>query len=202
MTKLYGRATSLFGRSDVNRTIASTLSVTSTPLRTRTEPVPIKIPIPYIGKTSHQINRLLKQQAGIETTFSTPQTLTNLLQANGRNHSTSRKSNLKEDVVYKIDCNCGQSYIGGTSRPINTRVKEHQASTNKSDNKSAISEHIQSNPNHQINWTEYTLLSTNQTAFIKRKLTEAIHLERHRPRISRDHGYFIPSAYDELINEC
>ncbi|XP_067668405.1 uncharacterized protein [Haliotis asinina] len=154
----------------VNRTIASTLSATSTPPRTRTEPAPITISIPYTGKISHQISRLMKQHASIVTTFSTPQTLNNLLQANGRTHSKSRKS-IHTGVVYKSDCNCGQSYIGETSRPINARVKEHQASTNKSDNKSAVSEHIQSSPNHQINWTEYTLLSTNQPDFTKRKLT-------------------------------
>ena len=183
----------------VNRTIAATLSPPSTK-PPRPESAPVKISIPYIGKPSHQISRLLKQQAGIDTTFSTSSTINNLLQANGRKQPDTKKNNPK-GVIYKIDCNCGQSYIGETSRPVNTRIKEHQTSTTKLDNKSAISEHIQANPNHQIKWTDFTILAKHQSDFTKRKLTEAINIKRYRPLINRDSGYFIHNAYDELINQ-
>ena len=101
----------------------------------------------------------------------------------------------------KVDCDCGESYIGETSRPISTRIKEHKTSTEKSDNKSAISDHILAHPHHKIQWTETTLLARNQTDFTKRKLTEAIHIKRYKPSINRDQGYHIPSAYDHIINQ-
>ncbi|XP_046583490.1 uncharacterized protein LOC124290731 [Haliotis rubra] len=182
----------------VNRTIAATLSPSTTKIPLP-ESAPIKISIPYIGKPSHQISRLLKQQAGIDTTFSTAATINNLLQANGRKYPQTKKPNPK-GVIYKIDCNCGHSYIGETSRPVNTRIKEHQTSTIKSDQKSAISDHIATHPNHQINWTDFTILATNQSDFTKRKITEGINIKRYRPLINRDQGYFIPTAYNELIN--
>ena len=182
----------------VNRTISATLS--PSPKTVKYEAAPIRISIPYIGKPSHQISRLLKRQVGIDTTFSTSTTLNNLLKANGRNQGNNKHINPK-GVVYKVDCDCGESYIGETSRPISTRIKEHKTSTEKSDNKSAISDHILAHPHHKIQWTETTLLARNQTDFTKRKLTEAIHIKRYKPSINRDQGYHIPSAYDHIINQ-
>ena len=179
----------------VNRTISATLSPQPKPLKH--EAAPVRISIPYIGKPSHQISRLLKQQAGIECTVSTSTTLNNLLQANGRNQDN--KTNNPKGVIYKIQCDCGDSYIGETMRPINTRVREHKSSKEKSDNKSAISDHIQANPNHNIQWTDVTILARNQNDFTKRKLTEAIHIKRYNPSINRDTGYQLSSAYDQLI---
>ncbi|XP_067661013.1 uncharacterized protein [Haliotis asinina] len=103
----------------------------------RPESAPIKISIPNISKPSHQISKLLKQQAGIDTTFTTSVTINNLLMANGRKHPQAIKSNPK-DVINKTDCNCGHSYIGETPRPVCTRIKGHQTSTIKSDKKSVI----------------------------------------------------------------
>ncbi|XP_067671794.1 uncharacterized protein [Haliotis asinina] len=181
----------------VNRKIAATLSPPTTK-PSRPESAPIKISIPYIGKPSHQISRLLKQQAGIDTTFTTSVTINTLLQANGRKHPQAIKPNPK-DVIYKIYCNCGHSNIGETSRPVDTSIEEHQKSTIKSDQKSAVSDHIAAHPDHQINWTDYTILSKNQSDFTKRKITEAINIKRYRSLINRDQRYPIPTAYDELI---
>ncbi|XP_067650992.1 uncharacterized protein [Haliotis asinina] len=127
--------------------------------------------------------------------------LNNLLNANGRKQTTFNSNNPK-CVIYKINCDCGQSYIGETSRPIKTQVKEHRTSVTNSDSKSAISDHIKENPNHQIEWSDITILANNQTDFTKRKLTEAIHIKRHKPTINRDRGYFIPSAYDALLYQA
>ncbi|XP_067660298.1 uncharacterized protein [Haliotis asinina] len=183
----------------VNRTIEATLSTPTK--RPKPASAPIKISIPYVGKTSHQISRILKQQANIDTTFSASPSLNNLLNANGRKQPTVNSNNPK-CVIYKINCDCGQSYIGETSRPIKTRVKEHRTSVTNSDSKSAISDHIKKTPNHQIEWSDITILANNQTDFTKRKLTEAIHIKRQKPTINRDQGYFIPSAYDPLLYQA
>ncbi|XP_071092696.1 uncharacterized protein [Haliotis cracherodii] len=79
--------------------------------------------------------------------------------------------------IESIDCNCGQSDVGETSRPINTRIKEQKTSTIKSDSKSAISDHIINCPNHIINWDNVQILANNQHDFTKRKLTEAFVLQ-------------------------
>ncbi|XP_067662783.1 uncharacterized protein [Haliotis asinina] len=119
----------------VKRTISTTLQ--DNPKLTKQESAPIRITIPYIGKTCHQISRLLKHQAGIDTIFSGSPTLRTILQANGRNLPFSMQP--PKRVIYKINCECGDSYIGETSRPVDTRIKEHKSSTAKVDSKSALS---------------------------------------------------------------
>ncbi len=118
--------------------------------RTKPEPSPIRINIPYVGTTSYQISRLLKKTARIDTTFSASRTLKSFLKANdkGSCHNTPNPSG----CVYKLECDCGDTYIGQTGRPIATRIIEHKTSVNKSNLKSALSEHLVKNPNHTISW--------------------------------------------------
>lgn len=47
--------------------------------------------------------------------------------------------------------NCNSIHIGQTSIPLTIRIKEHRASDDKMDGKSAISEHVKGNPHLQIN---------------------------------------------------
>ncbi len=45
-------------------------------------------------------------------------------------------------IVYSIPCICGKVYIGGTTRRLEQRVKEHQDACKRGDGKvSAIAEH-------------------------------------------------------------
>ncbi|XP_071083939.1 uncharacterized protein [Haliotis cracherodii] len=144
------------------------------------------------------VDKVITSHANIDTHFTSSNSLKILLRANGRN---TTKPQEPKGVVYKIDCNCGQSYTGKTSRPINTRMKEHKTSTIKSDSKSAIPHHISKCPNHNINFDDVKILSNNLHDFTKRKLTEAVHIRLHKPSINRDQGYFIPFAYYELIKQ-
>ncbi|XP_067687080.1 uncharacterized protein [Haliotis asinina] len=181
----------------VDKIIRSTLHPTRKEPTNKPEQAPIRIALPFIGKTSYHISRLLKQQAGIETYFTSSTTLKTMLKANGRN--TSKQQQPPKGVVYKINRGCGEAYVGETSRPINIRIKEHLSSTTKSDRKSAISNHIIKCPNHSIIWGSVEILSKNHKDFTQRKLAEAVQIRKHKPSINRDQGYLIPTAYNELI---
>ncbi|XP_048242931.1 uncharacterized protein LOC125375923 [Haliotis rufescens] len=91
----------------VDKVIASVLYPTPRHAALKPESVPFRIALPFIGKASHIISRLLKQQANIDTHFTSSNSLNTLLRANGMN--TSKPQEVK-GVVYKVDCNCGQSY--------------------------------------------------------------------------------------------
>ncbi|XP_046562032.1 uncharacterized protein LOC124271014 [Haliotis rubra] len=91
----------------VKRTISTTLH--DKPKLTKPESVPIKITLPYIGKTSHQISRLLKHQAGIDIIFTGSATLRTILQANDRNLPSKKQP--PKGVIYKISCECGDFCI-------------------------------------------------------------------------------------------
>ncbi|XP_046580585.1 uncharacterized protein LOC124288060 [Haliotis rubra] len=133
----------------VNQTINNTLDPTTKPPRQQT--APFTISLPYIGSTSHHNRRLLKQQVDIHVTFQRGNSIQNLLQATGRPRSSQKQD--PSGVVYHIECDCGDSYVGETSRPLTLRIKEHQASVRKNDSKSAIADHIKAHPNHTINGT-------------------------------------------------
>ena len=105
---------------------------------------------------------------------------TTIQQANGRGSNKTRAEH--RGCVYKINCDCGSSYIGETGRPFNLRLKEHITSVDKLDQKSALSEHIINNPNHSIIWQQPEILASNITNWRKRKLLESINIRRLSPR--------------------
>ena len=180
----------------VNNIIASTLSPPEK--QPRRESAPFIISLPYVRPVSHHIRRLLKQQANIDVVFQRGKSIQNVLHANGKPPTTTKQD--PSGVVYHIPCECGDSYIGETSRPLQNRIKEHQSSVQKKDSKSAISDHIKTNPDHSILWNNIRIIEANRTDYKIRKLLEAINIKRHNPPMNRDQGYFIPSAYHHLIN--
>ncbi|XP_067668365.1 uncharacterized protein [Haliotis asinina] len=110
--------------SFVNQTIKSTLHPTTK--SPRQQSAPFTISIPYIGSTSHHIHRLLIQQTNIDVTFQRGNSTQNLLQATGR--PTASQKPEPAGVVYNIECVCGDTFVGETSRPLINRLKEHQTS--------------------------------------------------------------------------
>ena len=149
--------------------------------------------------TSHQISRLLKQQANIDTVFQKGKTIQNVLKANGKPTTTDRED--PSGAVYHVKCDCGDTYVGETSRPLPVRMKEHQTSVKKQDSKSAISDHIKAHPNHNILWNDINVITCNHSNYKIRKLLEAIHIKRLQPAIDRDQGYYISTAYHNLITD-
>ena len=177
--------------------VDQTISATLQPKEDRPpkpESAPIRVNIPYQGKISHQISRLLKKTASIDVTFSSDRTLKTILKANGRGGPSQTQTNPR-GCVYKINCNCGSSYIGETCRPFSIRLKEHKSSVEKSNLKSALSEHIVNNPNHSINWQQTQILASNYSDWRKRKLIESINIRRIGPEMNRDEGVHLPSAW-------
>ncbi|XP_067653271.1 uncharacterized protein [Haliotis asinina] len=142
----------------------STSTITTTKVACGFECVkgaPVRISLPSSGKTSHHISRLLKQQAGIDTYFTTATPIKTIIRANGRKHPSTKQE--PKGVVYNISCNCGSNYIRETSRPLNIRIKEHKISAYKADKKSVISEYITKFPDHKINWDTIKTTLQQQT---------------------------------------
>ena len=181
-----------YPRQLVESTIKSTLQP-SEQSRPKPEPSPITVNIPYVGPLSHQISRLLKKTASIDTTFTSGRTLKTLLKANGKGCCSITPN--PSGCVYQLKCNCGDRYIGETGRPIATRIKEHQTSVKNSDLKSALSEHLIKNPDHTINWQHMEILAVNINYWRKRKLMEAIMIKRSKPELNRDLGVFLPNTW-------
>ncbi|CAK1581428.1 unnamed protein product [Parnassius mnemosyne] len=109
--------------------------------------------LPYVRGVTDKIGYILKR-ASIKTYFKPPKKISQFL--------PSVKCNipLQDAGVYKLDCECGLSYIGQTKRSIKTRVKEHIADVkNRRSGKSAVCEHVQDRPRHYIRFDRPQILA-------------------------------------------
>ncbi|XP_071116412.1 uncharacterized protein [Haliotis cracherodii] len=128
-------------------------------------------------EVSHQIRRLLKHHANIDRVFQRGRTIQNILSANGKPPTSMKEG--PAGAVYHIQCDCGDSYVGETSRPLPIRIKEHKTSVHKKDSKSALSDHTRTHPDHNIQWNNIKILANNQSDYKIRKLLEAIVIKRN-----------------------
>ncbi|CAG9563497.1 unnamed protein product [Danaus chrysippus] len=110
------------------------------------------------------------------------------------------KSNipLQQAGVYKLDCDCGLSYIGQTKRSIGTRVKEHISDVrNRRASKSAVCEHALDKPSHYIRFDKPQILA-REDRYIPRLIREAIEIKKH-PNFNREDGWNLSNTWDPLL---
>ena len=54
-------------------------------------------------------------------------------------------------VIYQIPCECGDNYIGKTSKTLNERLKEHQRGIRRMDKNNSVAVHVR-DTGHNISW--------------------------------------------------
>lgn len=91
----------------------------------------------------------------------------------------------KHSIVYQIPCNdCTLTYIGQTSKKLNTRLDQHKNDcTNRKrlqPNKTALAHHHHSN-RHNFNFDNTKILDT-ETHKRKRELLEACHIIKNKEK--------------------
>ena len=87
-------------------------------------------------------------------------------------------------VVYKLNCSCGQSYIGQTHRNLTTRIQEHELH-GKQNQESDIAKHLVRNPNHKINFDFPEILGHSNNRR-KRRIKESLLIQKIQPQINVD----------------
>ncbi|CAG4951018.1 unnamed protein product [Parnassius apollo] len=149
--------------------------------------------LPYVRGVTDKVDYILKR-ASIKTYYKKPKKISQFL--------PSVKCNipLQDAGVYKLDCECGLSYIGQTKRSIETRVKEHIADVkHRRSGKSAVCEHVQDRPHHYISFDKPQILA-KEHRFLPRMIREAIEIKKH-PNFNREDGWVLPPAWDPIINK-
>ena len=81
----------------------------------------------------------------------------------------------KKNVIYKIPCECGDSYIGETLRPLDARIAEHKRCCREGNSSSGVAEHMWSKQ-HNIKWDDIKILD-NESGWTKRKIKEALYMK-------------------------
>ncbi|XP_045456272.1 uncharacterized protein LOC123666111 [Melitaea cinxia] len=148
--------------------------------------------LPFMKGVTDKIGFILKR-ASIKTFFKPPKTISQFLP------SVKCHIPLQDAGVYKLDCDCGLSYIGQTKRSIKTRVKEHIADLkHRRYTKSAISKHSLDTASHYIRFDKPQILA-KEHRFQPRMIREAIEIKKH-PNFNREDGWQLPPAWDPIIN--
>ena len=108
------------------------------------------VTIPFIPKLGYKLQKILNRK-GVGVHFSSGQTLKTILSK----PKSPSNPNTKKNVIYKINCECDKVYIGQTSQPFTTRLKQHMADLKPSikidDVKHSTAEH-QRNTGHIVAW--------------------------------------------------
>ena len=149
------------------------------------------IALPYIKGLSENMQRLFRTH-NVPTYHKPFNTLRNVL--------VKPKDNIPKDqqcgLVYQISCqNCDNTYIGETGRNMGTRFKEH---TSRKGTNSAMKEHLET-AGHRCTLDEVKILDKEDNWY-KRKVKEAISIQRHRPSLNRDKGLELPPVYSPLLS--
>ncbi|CAG5028243.1 unnamed protein product [Parnassius apollo] len=124
--------------------------------------------LPYVRGVTDKVGYILKR-ASIKTYYKPPKKISQFL--------PSVKCNILQVRVYKLDCECGLSYIGQTKRSIKTRVKEHIPDVkHRRFGKSAVCEHVQDRPHHYIRFDKPQILA-KEHRFLPRMIREGIEIK-------------------------
>ena len=99
-----------------------------------------------------------------------------------------------------IPCSCGKEYIGETGRSLKVRIKEHTADLRRERiSKSALAEHVHSS-SHYICMEEAKLVRKEEHC-LKRKIKEAIEIEKRKNNFNRDDGLKLSNTWKPLLEK-
>lgn len=103
------------------------------------------------------------------------------------------------DCIYNIPCECGRVYIGETSRPLSTRIKEHKYNFKQClIDKSRIVQHSFES-GHKIKWENTSILQTERS-LTQRKYKEAAHMSFSDNAISQP-SLILPDIWLPIIEQ-
>ena len=100
-------------------------------------------------------------------------------------------------VIYRIPaCECGQEYIGETSKSIHERITEHRRSVRRGDTYNSIAVHVQTT-DHIIKWEDAEVIQREQHK-TRRKIKEAMYVQTSRC-INMDQGMSLDPIWNDII---
>ena len=110
---------------------------------------PPLVVLPYTAGVSKNIKRVCRKY-GTKVVFRSSLSLCSMLTKVKDALPMGKQAN----VVYRVPCSCGKTYIGETKQRLETRLREHQdACQTQSLQKSAVAEHAWGS-HHPINWKD------------------------------------------------
>ena len=82
------------------------------------------------------------------------------------------------NVVYKLTCSCGASYIGQTQRNLINRTEEHRTSLS-----SSVCRHLQANPDHRVDLHNPEVIGSDNN-WRRLQILESLLIQEHKPELN------------------
>ena len=142
----------------------------------------IIILLPYLGLESNQISKRLKSCVynfysfvNLRIIFQNTRRIKSFFPYKDRlNRSQQSK------VIYKACCwDCDDFYIGKTKRRLHDRKTEHFKALAKTDNTSAVADHVKTT-GHNIKWDHFEILASGKTDY-HYKIKETLFIQELKP---------------------
>ena len=156
-------------------------------INSRTAEEPRICCLPYIRGFSENLERACHQLV-----FKSTRTLRSLL--------TKVKSRTEEEkikgVIYRVQCSCGDTYIGETGRTMDVRLKEHKRAVKTNNQNNGIAVHA-NKTRDDIQWDSVEVLERESNLY-KRKFKEALHIKDENSLMNLDQGFQINPIWSTL----
>ena len=78
-------------------------------------------------------------------------------------------------VVYRLNCSCGESYIGQSGRNLSKRFAIHEETGC----------HLKDNPTHSIDYSSPDIIGV-ESDYYKRAILESLYIQKHNPTLNSD----------------
>jgi hypothetical protein len=106
-----------------------------------------------------------------------------------------------KDVVYRISCrDCNASYVGQTSRQVNTRISEHRNHIRRNaSTRSVITDH-RIDCGHEFNWDDIEVLD-HERFYYKRLVSETLYIKQQANGLNlQSDTDFLHHAYLSIVD--
>ena len=138
---------------------------------------------------------MLRRQLEVRPVFKSKHTLRQALMK----VKNQRPNELKRGAVYEVPCGkCERVYIGETRRSLKERLKEHQYAVRTGNMNNGIASHAWQSK-HSVDWSS-AKVKTHETNTWKRKVLEAIKIQRHEHTSNLDCGLQLNSVWQTFIH--
>lgn len=138
----------------------------------------------YPGKNKAKRLKKIAKQYNFNMAFKKHKTIGNILSRNYK-YNTS----IEKGLIYSIKCECGDEYIGETSKELAERVKQHKYSIRTCDLNNGIAAHS-INCSKRILWEEAEILDW-EANWYPRKIKESLWIQRNEPKMNLKPGFTI-----------
>ncbi|XP_071579118.1 uncharacterized protein [Temnothorax nylanderi] len=151
--------------------------------------------LPYIPTITEKFKNAIRE-LNVRLSYNSLNKMRTFIKAQKDSLPRSNKCN----VVYKINCNdCDASYVGQTSRQLQTRIREHRNHINwNTPNHSVITEH-RVECNHDFDWKNVEILD-HESYYYKRSVSEMICIKRQAKGLNlQTDAEGLPDTYLSVI---